>query len=110
MRAVLRIPRLTRMYHEKIKRENMDEFECLDKIYDEHFVKMTEDWSPKQFKELPIAERNLISRSLIASSDLNGPSDFSKSIQFSYNIGVPNAGRKSPYSLDHEMRVKRLQS
>lgn len=47
MRAVLRIPRLTKMYHEQVKREKMDEFECLDEIYDNHFLLQTENMSPK---------------------------------------------------------------
>ena len=43
MRAVLRVPRLTKLYHDLIRGENMHEFSSLDRIYEGHFNKVAED-------------------------------------------------------------------
>jgi hypothetical protein len=46
LRAVLRIPRLTRMYHDLIRVDGKDEFESLDHVYDIHFKTVAADFSP----------------------------------------------------------------
>jgi len=63
LRAVMRIPRLTRLYHDLIRRDGLDEFASLDQVYDLHF-KTVGDFSPKRLAETPAVERHLMSRSL----------------------------------------------
>lgn len=36
-RALLRIPRLTDMYQRMMRKRDVDELECLQKIYNQHF-------------------------------------------------------------------------
>ena len=43
MRAVLRIPRLTKLYHDMIRGEKMQEFASLDMVYERHYTKVAED-------------------------------------------------------------------
>ena len=37
MRAILRIPRLCKLYHDRVRSDKMKEFQILDDIYEEHF-------------------------------------------------------------------------
>lgn len=37
MRSVLRIPRLCKQFHDKVREGNMDEFKSLDYVYQRHF-------------------------------------------------------------------------
>ena len=64
LRAVLRIPRLTRLYHDLIRRDGLDEFASLDQVYDLHFKTAVGDFSPSRLAETPEVERHLMSRSL----------------------------------------------
>lgn len=64
LRAVLRIPRLTRLYHDLIRRDGLDEFASLDQVYDLHFKTAVGDFSPKRLAETPEVERHLMSHSL----------------------------------------------
>jgi DNA repair ATPase RecN len=64
LRAVLRIPRLTRLYHDLIRRDGLDEFASLDQVYDLHFKTAVGDFSPTRLAETPAVERHLMSRSL----------------------------------------------
>ena len=43
MRAILRVPRLCKKYHDKIRLENMEEFGALDEVYKEHYGIKTEE-------------------------------------------------------------------
>ena len=37
MRAILRIPRLCKLYHDRVRADKMKEFKILEDIYEEHF-------------------------------------------------------------------------
>jgi len=43
MRAVLRVPRLTKQYHDMVRGEEMAEFACLDEVYERHYGKVAEE-------------------------------------------------------------------
>ena len=42
IRAVLRIPRLCREFHEMVTKEKMSEFKSLESIYKKHFIEKTD--------------------------------------------------------------------
>jgi hypothetical protein len=37
MRAVLRVPRMSKQFHDMTRIENMPEFECIEEIYNKHY-------------------------------------------------------------------------
>ena len=73
LRAVLRIPRLTRLYHDLIRRDGRDEFESLDQVYDLHFKTVAADFSPQRLAEAPEVERHLVARAVVNQTELGAP-------------------------------------
>ena len=63
MRSVLRIPRLCKQYHDKVREGNMDEFKSLEYVYQRHYGLQNNDNS-EEAKEmrahLSVVENNLI--------------------------------------------------
>ena len=51
MRAVLRVPRLCKKYHDKIRVENMEEFGALDEVYQEHYGIKTQEEGAAEIEE-----------------------------------------------------------
>jgi len=66
MRAVLRVPRLTKQYQDMVREERIPEFDCIEKVYQRHFEGLAEDIVefPENYKRLSIAERSLLDRSV----------------------------------------------
>lgn len=62
MRAVLRIPRLCKLYHDRVRADKMKEFQILEDIYEEHFKIVSNDFQEKYQDNLSIAEKTLISK------------------------------------------------
>jgi hypothetical protein len=93
MRAVLRVPRLAREFHSLMAGGQLEEFACLDDVYDRHYRALGESLLPDGQKErrapeshrlsptrnappqklgaLSIAERSLVARSVAGSSLLD---------------------------------------
>ena len=40
MKAILRVPRLTKQFHDKLGEGKLSEFACLEKVYDHHYEAM----------------------------------------------------------------------
>lgn len=71
MRAVLRIPRLCKQYHDMINDGAKDDFECLNEVYDRHFTVIANtEAQENNVRPVAIAERNAISRSIGTASEL----------------------------------------
>lgn len=68
MRAVLRVPRMAKQFHDMTRIENLPEFECIEDIYNKHYELTAEEILEKEnspdFRKLSIAEKSLIQRSL----------------------------------------------
>lgn len=64
MRAILRIPRLCKLYHDRVRAEKMKEFQILEDIYEEHFkiVSSQNENLGKYEEKLTVAEKTLISK------------------------------------------------
>lgn len=66
MRAVLRVPRLCKMYHDQVRQDQMDEFQCLDKIYEAHYAVVQKelfyDDDDKMYDKLTQADKTLLAR------------------------------------------------
>lgn len=45
MRAILRVPRLSRLFHEGLREERLPEYEVLEQVYDAHY-ELAEEWLP----------------------------------------------------------------
>lgn len=43
MKAVLRIPRLTRHYHDLVRANALPEYDCLEQVYRDHFSEFAKD-------------------------------------------------------------------
>ena len=62
MRAILRIPRLCKLYHDRVRSDKMKEFQILDDIYEEHFKIVSNENEGNSKKQYTIAEKTLISK------------------------------------------------
>lgn len=86
MKAVLRVPRLAKQFHDLMAEGKRGEFDCLEKVYDHHFnafgqsLFLDDPQDPRSFntiteqpklEALSYAERSLIDRSLGSPSALN---------------------------------------
>ena len=105
MRAVLRVPRLAREFHDLMAAGNLTEFACLADVYDRHYRALGESLDPDGQKErrvpdspgrsptrnappqtleaLSLAERSLVARSVAGSSllDAEEPQTQSQSLR-----------------------------
>ena len=65
MRAILRVPRLTKQFQDQCREEGMPEYKALDKIYAEHFMGEGSKLKSKanDFNQLSVAEQSMIQRS-----------------------------------------------
>ena len=66
MRAILRIPRLCKLYHDKVKSDKMQEFQILEDIYEEHFKIYSDELKEMKntAKKLTVAEETLMAKAL----------------------------------------------
>lgn len=61
-RAVLRLPRMSKQFHDKTRIENLPEFDCIEEIYNKHFELSAEEMkdrdrdSSPEFNKLSYAE------------------------------------------------------
>ena len=62
MRAILRIPRLCKLYHDRVRSDKMKEFQILDDIYEEHFKIVSNENEGNSKKQYTVAEKTLISK------------------------------------------------
>jgi len=66
MRAVLRVPRLCKLYHDQVRQDNMEEFDPLDKIYEAHYAVVQKevfyDDDDKIYNKLTEADKTLLAR------------------------------------------------
>lgn len=67
----MRVPRLTKLYHDQIRQGNMPEFKSLDGIFENHFKLLAEEMGGEDeaLKHLSEAEGSLLRRAMSVSNE-----------------------------------------
>ena len=62
LKAIIRIPMLCKKYHDMIREQNMEEFDSLETIYQEHFERLEKELLEEDVQKLSVVEQELIKR------------------------------------------------
>jgi hypothetical protein len=62
MKAIIKIPRTTRMYHQCVLNEKMEPFAALTRVYEKHFGEGAHLLKEEEIQRLSPEERDLVVR------------------------------------------------
>ena len=71
MRAVMRVPRLTKQYHDSIRQDKIPELASLDGVYEKHFQLVADEYEGEDeaLKHLSAVEGSLLARAMSVSGE-----------------------------------------